>query len=191
MLNLHHACGQDSTGAEDDLGCIGGPHHGFNVSGPGRGKEMGWDIIWKRHIAFDATFKAKREGDQAEVSRLTDEVLRLSQELEQLRPGGSYERIAGEDLGEEPFWYTPPKLDEEVHYIPWTKTRNGYSGWTNTSVIQMPFAGQWLKNGSFFVRRNSVILELGSDPTHSKAHNHGNFPRIGILSSPTRLLGRR
>src|SRR5210317_255509 len=55
----------------------------------------------------------------------------------------------------------------------------------------MTFAGQWLKNGSFFVRRNSVILELGSDPTHSKAHNHGNFPHIGILSSPTRLLGRR
>ena len=45
------------------------------------------------------------------------------------------------------------------------------------------------KKRKFFVRRNSVILELRSDPTLSKAHKHGKNHRISTLSSLTRLLG--
>ena len=40
----------------------------------------------------------------------------------------------------------------------------------------MPFAGQWVKSGSFFVRRNSVIGEAWERPHTLKSSQPWEFP---------------
>lgn len=40
----------------------------------------------------------------------------------------------------------------------------------------MPFAGQWAKSGSFFVRRNSVIGEAWERPHTLKSSQPWDFP---------------